>query len=44
MHGEGLRLRAALIIERDVGLPLETPLGVPRGASVPDADEFFDAP
>jgi hypothetical protein len=42
MDGEGLRLRAALVIERDIGLSLKTPLGVPGRASVTDANEFFD--
>jgi hypothetical protein len=43
MRGEGSRLRAALVIERDIGLPLETPLGVPCRAPMPDANQFFDS-
>ena len=43
VRGEGLRLRAALIVERDVGLTLETPLRVPRRAPVTDANELHDA-
>ena len=40
VQGEGLRLRQALVVERDVGLALEAPAGVPRRAPVPDADQF----
>jgi hypothetical protein len=40
MQRKGSRLSAALVVERDIGLPLKTPTGVPGGAPVTGADQF----
>ena len=40
---QGLRLRAALFVERDIRVSLEAPLAVPSRASMPHANQFLDA-
>jgi hypothetical protein len=40
MHCKGLRLRATLFIQRDIGAALKTPNGVPRRPAVPHTDQF----